>query len=165
MSDISVEEDLKAEFAMADFIKNANHQASVHPLGHLGRWCSHAIPDLGKVSTRFLAHWVRDSASREHPTPGLLFYGLLFRILMPSRTGCWPQNELVCVSGAKHFPPHGDQSCASLQSQLPVLWSGSVMKRLLAADGPALAAEIANLSKPSFEGLREIPDVRRELNQ
>ncbi len=61
MSDISVEEDLKAEFAMAefamaDFIKNANHQASVHPLGHLGRWCSHAIPDLGKVSTRFLAH-------------------------------------------------------------------------------------------------------------
>ena len=50
MSDISVEEDLKAEFAMADFINNANHQASVHQLG---------MRFLKTLSAREIP-WVRD---------------------------------------------------------------------------------------------------------
>jgi N-acyl-D-aspartate/D-glutamate deacylase len=66
MLDISVEEDLKAEFAMADFINNdeeALAQIIKHPLTLLGASDGGAhtkFLTLGRYPTHFLAHWVRD---------------------------------------------------------------------------------------------------------
>ena len=66
MLDISVEEDLKAEFAMADFINNdeeALAQIIEHPLTLLGASDGGAhtkFLTLGRYPTHFLAHWVRD---------------------------------------------------------------------------------------------------------
>jgi N-acyl-D-aspartate/D-glutamate deacylase len=66
MLDISVEENLKAEFAMADFINNdeeALTQIIKHPLTLLGASDGGAhtkFLTLGRYPTHFLAHWVRD---------------------------------------------------------------------------------------------------------
>src|SRR6266852_3392443 len=63
MLDISVEEDLKAEFAMADFINNdeeALAQIIKHPLTLLGASDGGAhtkFLTLGRYPTHFLAHW------------------------------------------------------------------------------------------------------------
>jgi len=66
MLDISVEENLKAEFAMADFINNdeaALTQIIKHPLTLVGSSDGGAhtkFLTLGRYPTHFLAHWVRD---------------------------------------------------------------------------------------------------------
>jgi N-acyl-D-amino-acid deacylase len=66
MLDISVEEDLKAEFAMANFINNdqaALTQIIKHPLTLLGASDGGAhtkFLTLGRYPTYFLSHWVRD---------------------------------------------------------------------------------------------------------
>jgi len=66
MLDISVEENLKAEFAMANFINNdqeALTQIIKHPLTLLGASDGGAhtkFLTLGRYPTHFLAHWVRD---------------------------------------------------------------------------------------------------------
>ncbi|MBV8054812.1 MAG: amidohydrolase family protein, partial [Deltaproteobacteria bacterium] len=64
--DISVEEDLKTEFAMLDFINNdedALTQIIKHPLTLLGSSDGGAhtkFLTFGRYPTHFLAHWVRD---------------------------------------------------------------------------------------------------------
>src|SRR5260370_20472969 len=66
MLDISVEENLKAEFAMANFINNdqeALTQIIKHPLTLLGASDGGAhtkFLTLGRYPTNFLTHWVRD---------------------------------------------------------------------------------------------------------
>jgi len=64
--DLSVEEDLKAEFAMQDFINNNDEELTTilkHPLTLVGSSDGGAhtkFLTLGRYPTHFLAHWVRD---------------------------------------------------------------------------------------------------------
>jgi len=64
--DLSVEEDLKAEFAMQDFINNNDEALTTilkHPLTLVGSSDGGAhtkFLTLGRYPTHFLAHWVRD---------------------------------------------------------------------------------------------------------
>jgi N-acyl-D-aspartate/D-glutamate deacylase len=66
MLDISVEEDLKAEFAMQGFINNNEEALTTilkHPLCLIGASDGGAhtkFLTLGRYPTHFLAHWVRD---------------------------------------------------------------------------------------------------------
>ena len=64
--DLAVEEDLKAEFAMQDFINNNDEALTTilkHPLTLVGSSDGGAhtkFLTLGRYPTHFLAHWVRD---------------------------------------------------------------------------------------------------------